>query len=49
MPRADWPLWQCGNFREGFFDNTRLFSINVRGFQRLRGFKNTFLVELRLI
>jgi hypothetical protein len=46
VSNADWPLWQLP--RGSFFDNARLYSINVRVFQRLRGFKNTFLVELRL-
>jgi hypothetical protein len=33
MPGADWPLWQCGNCHEAFFENERLFLKNAWHFK----------------
>jgi hypothetical protein len=30
---ADWLLWQCGNCREAFFENARLFFTNACHFK----------------
>jgi hypothetical protein len=35
-------------FRKAFSEKLRLLLINVRDFQKLPGFLNTFLVELKL-
>jgi hypothetical protein len=34
---ADWPFWQCGNCREAFFENVRVFFKHVWHFKDIFG------------